>query len=235
MKLLAGSAIAVSLLLSLPAQAAPHPRPAASATRDWSRTVVATPQGGFQMGNPNAPVKLVEYASLTCSHCAHFAAEGMAPLVQTYVKPGKVSFELRNLTRDAYDLTAALLSRCSGTGHFFAMTEQLLATQEIWLGRYSAVSDQQMQGLEKLPLPTRLQRLARIGGLVPIAARYGLSPARVNSCLADGKRVERLMEVRRVALEDLQLAGTPSFLVNGAKVEGVSWAAVEPLLKAPGH
>ena len=66
------------------------------APRDWSRTVAATPEGGFRMGNPNAKVKLVEYGSLACPHCRHFEETGYKPLVQQYVRTGRVSYEFRN-------------------------------------------------------------------------------------------------------------------------------------------
>ena len=64
---------------------------------DWSRTLVATPEGGIRMGKPNARIKLVEYGSLVCPHCRHFAQTGVAPLIRQYVHPGQVSYEFRPL------------------------------------------------------------------------------------------------------------------------------------------
>ena len=78
------------------------------ANGDWSEVVAATPEGGFVMGNPNAGVKLVEYGSYTCGHCARFDEEGVQPLIDKYVKTGRVSFEFRNYVRDPYDLAGAL-------------------------------------------------------------------------------------------------------------------------------
>ena len=77
---------------------------------NWTRTVVATPEGGFRMGNPNAKVKLVEYGSLACPHCRHFEQTGYKPLVQTYVRTGRVSYEFRNLLLNAPDLAVSLLT-----------------------------------------------------------------------------------------------------------------------------
>jgi protein-disulfide isomerase len=78
------------------AQAAAAPkRSAAPAARDWTRTVSATPEGGYRVGNPAAAVKLVEYGSLTCNHCATFAKEGMPPLLSRHVRTGRVSYEFR--------------------------------------------------------------------------------------------------------------------------------------------
>ena len=77
---------------------------------DWAQTVTATPAGGFLMGNPDAKVKLVEYGSMTCGHCATFSEEGAPKLIEKYVKSGQVSFEFRNFVRDGADMAAALVS-----------------------------------------------------------------------------------------------------------------------------
>src|SRR5687767_11435749 len=69
---------------------------AAPKNGDWSTMVTKTPEGGFVMGNPNAKVKLVEYGSLTCDHCAAFEEQGGKALVDDYVKKGLVSWEFRN-------------------------------------------------------------------------------------------------------------------------------------------
>ncbi|MFL6763858.1 MAG: thioredoxin domain-containing protein, partial [Sphingomicrobium sp.] len=81
----------LSLIGSAPVQAR---KPAVRV--DWTRAVAATPEGGFRMGNPAAPVKLVEYGSLACPHCRHFEATGYKPLIQNYVRTGRVSYEFRN-------------------------------------------------------------------------------------------------------------------------------------------
>ena len=231
----AGLALLLILVSPAAAQAAPARKPVPVAARDWSRIVVATPEGGFRMGNPGAPVKLIEYGSLTCSHCGHFAREGLPALVQAYVKPGKVSFEFRNFTRDAFDLAGAVLTNCAGPRHFFPLTERLFATQDRWVGKFAALSADQHAVLEKLALPQRLQRLAGIGGLDAAAASTGMPRSRIAACLGDTKRVDRLMDVRRVALTRYDLEGTPTFLVNGKKVQAATWAALEPRLKQPGQ
>ena len=76
---------------------------------DWTRTFAVTPAGGFRMGNPKAKVSLIEYGSLTCPHCRHFAQTGVKPLIQNYVRSGKVSYEYRSLVLDGTDLTATLV------------------------------------------------------------------------------------------------------------------------------
>src|SRR3546814_11296312 len=87
------------------------------------------------MGNPAAPVKLIEYLSYTCPHCAAFSAESAAVLRGRMVKSGKVSLELRNAVRDKLDLAAAALARCAGTQGFFAASDALFARQPDWSPR----------------------------------------------------------------------------------------------------
>ena len=76
LRLLAAAALLAVSATAVPVQPAP-----AQAQRDWTRVVAQTPEGGYRMGNPNAPVKLVEYLSLTCSHCAHFSEQGAPRLI----------------------------------------------------------------------------------------------------------------------------------------------------------
>ena len=80
------------------------PAKKAAAASDWTKTVTVTPDGGYRMGNPAAPVKLVEYGSLTCGACGRFAQEGVPQLVSKYVRTGRVSFEFRNYVRDPADI-----------------------------------------------------------------------------------------------------------------------------------
>ena len=113
---------------------------AVAAQPDWTRVVAATPEGGFRVGNPDAPVKLVEYGSLTCIHCAHFARDGVPELLGTYVKSGRLSYEFRNFVRDPADLAGALLSRCAGADDFFALTGRYFADRDQWIGKIGRAS-----------------------------------------------------------------------------------------------
>ena len=81
---------------------------------DWTKMVTNTPQGGVLMGNPNADVKIVEYGSLTCPHCAVFAEKGAPQLIYNYVKTGRVSYEFLNFLRDGLDMALPLVAHCAG-------------------------------------------------------------------------------------------------------------------------
>ena len=237
--LLAAAAVAVAPpAFAAPAhhpahRAAPAHHAAAPAARDWSRVVAMTPEGGFRMGNPAARVKLVEYGSLTCPHCAAFAREGEAALVQTYVKTGKVSYEYRNYVLNGIDVAATLLARCSGPSGFFPMSQTLYATQKDWVDRISGLGQAEKDRIKAMPEGQRLVRIAQAGGLTQVAARYGVAPARANQCLSDAAAVERLGKMVQAA-DALGVTGTPTFFVNGVMADTNVWTGLEPLIRNAG-
>ncbi len=203
------------------------------ARRDWTLLVSPTPEGGFVMGNPNAPVKLVEYGSLTCSHCADFAAKGAPALRDGYVRDGKVSFEFRNFVRDPIDFTGALLTRCSGAGPFFKLTEQLFADQANMFERFQGLSEAEQRSISALPQNQQFAALAKAGGLDQFVKVRGVAPAKANQCLSDSAAIAKLLEVRQTAVDRYQIQGTPSFLINGELVPNTAaWEELEPKIKA---
>lgn len=202
---------------------------------EWATTVIETPDGGFRMGNPNAPIKLVEYASLTCSHCAEFSEKASGILRDTYVASGKVSYELRNYVRDPMDMTATLLARCAGPGPFFPLTEQMLADQANWFAKIGAVPAAQQQAISTLPPQQQYTRFASIIGVDQFVRQRGISADRINACFANQAEADKLVKMRDRANTEFQLQGTPTFLINGQVVpDTASWEALEPQLKAAG-
>jgi protein-disulfide isomerase len=222
-------ALALAGLAAAPAaDAAPARKTIAQV--DWARTVVATPEGGFRMGNPNARVKLVEYGSLTCGHCAAFARQGMGSLVGTYVKSGKVSYEYRNFILNGLDVAASLVARCGGPSRFFPLADKLYATQPQWMGRLSALTAAQKAQLNALPEGQRLGRLAEMVGLTGLAAQHGVAPVQSKRCLADPAALDRLGKMAEAAgAQGVQ--GTPTFFLNGANIGTQDWATLEPILR----
>ena len=161
------AAIAVAATLCL----APTANAKTAPSRDWSRAVVATPEGGFRMGNPAAKAKLVEYGSLACPHCRHFEETGYKPLVKQYVRTGRVSYEFRNLLLNTPDLSVSLLAHCAGPAKFFPMAEMVYATQPQWFQKVSAITDAQKAEMAKMTEAQRLARLGEVAGFPQIAAR----------------------------------------------------------------
>jgi protein-disulfide isomerase len=218
-------AIAATLFFA-PAVAAAKP-----AARDWSRDVVATPEDGFRMGNPNAKVKLVEYGSLACPHCRHFEETGFKPLVQQYVRTGEVSYEFRNFLLNAPDIAISMLAHCAGASKFFPMAEVVYDTQPQWFQKVEAMTDAQRAEIEKMSDSQRIVRISEIAGFAQIAARFGIAPARAQQCLGDPKALERLLNVTKSA-EDEGINHTPTFLINGKVTDAATWEQLEPELKA---
>jgi protein-disulfide isomerase len=199
---------------------------------DWTQIVTQTQDGGFLMGNPNAPVKLVEYASLTCPHCATFSQEGSEKLKSQYVKSGQVSFEFRNFVLNPIDLAATMLVRCQGPGPFFKSVEQLFATQQQWTAGASGMSPEEQQRIAALPRDQQAGAFAKAAGIDTFFRQRGMPEARVNSCLADQQSVQKLVQINETAVQRDKVEGTPTFLINGEKVENVTtWQALEPKLR----
>ena len=221
----AAVAIAAAFCRTPVAAGAARPAP-----RDWSRTVAVTPQGGFRMGNPAAAVRLVEYGSLACPHCRHFEETGYKPLVQNYVRAGRVSYEFRNLLINGPDLSISLLTRCSGPARFFAMSQVVYATQPQWEDRINKMSDADKAAMDKMTDQQRVVRFAELGGMIPLAARFGVTPARARQCLTDSKGVQRLLDMTKAA-NDAGVDHTPTFFVNGKVSSAATWEQLEPELK----
>lgn len=221
----------LSLTLLVAALAAPAvaPAQAPAAQQDWSRTIVATAEGGFRIGNPDAPVKLVEYASLTCPHCAEFATQSRTSLIANHVRSGRVSFEFRNYILNGFDVTASLLARCAGPAGFFTLTERMLETQAGWYGRIQGISDSEKQRIMALPQDQAFVAVAEAGGLIELAAQAGVAPEQGRTCLGDAAAVGQL-EQMAAAAEALGVQGTPTFFLNGARLEVNTWPEIEPLL-----
>ncbi len=199
---------------------------------DWSTMVRPTPEGGFLMGNPNAAVKLIEYGSMTCPHCATFDKEGLQPLIDNYVKKGQVSFEFRNYVRDPLDMAASLIARCGGADRFFPMTRQLFEAQQEWAVKLQSVSPEQYQQITSLPPNQLFGQLAQVAGLQQWAAQRGLPSARANQCLANEQEVNRLVQINSDAVSTFNVPGTPAFVINGELVEGATtWERLEPEIR----
>ena len=201
----------------------------APVTHDWTKTVVATPEGGFRMGNPAAPVKLVEYGSLACPHCRHFEETGYKPLL-AYVRSSRVSYEFRNLLINGPDMSISLLAHCAGPTKFFPMSELVYATQEQWQKKIEGMDE---SSLDKLTDQQRIIRYAEVGGMAQIAGRFGVTPARAKQCLADPKGLERLINMTKTAMDN-GIGHTPTFIINGKVTDASTWEALEPLIKQAG-
>jgi len=202
---------------------------------EWVTTVSATTDGGYVMGNPNAPIKLVEYGSLSCSHCAEFSEAAMEPLKTKYIASGKVSYEFRSYLLGGQDVAPTLLVQCGGPATFFGLLDQVYADQKTWLGKLMALSPADQQRLQSLPPPEQFAGFASATGLDTFVNARGLGSEEAAKCLTDIPAAEKLVEMRNRANEEYKVAGTPTFLINGQVVsDTANWEMLEPKLKAAG-
>lgn len=226
----------VAAMLAAPAAAAPPVKAARpTAAVDWNRAVVATPDGGYRIGNPAAKVKLVEYASLTCPHCRTFQLEGLPQLRARYIASGRVSYEFRNFVLNGPDYAASVLARCAPPAQVLGHVDHLFATQAAWTQPFASIDPATAARLEALDPDAQIGGLARAGKLDAVMRARGLTQARIDACLADKAGLKRLAEMRETAVRTYKVAGTPTFLINGQPLAGearpvITWAQLEPRL-----
>jgi protein-disulfide isomerase len=174
------------------------------------------PLGEMTLGPANAPVTIIEYASMTCSHCAHFATTTMPELKKRYIDTGKVRYMLREFPLDPLAAAGFMLARCAAKddpNKYYAMIDTLFHQQSAWVVQ---------------------QPLAP---LQAIGRQAGLSEDDFKTCLANQSMLDKIEDVRRTASEKLGVNSTPTFFINGEKVTGdvsIDELAkkVDPYLKA---
>jgi protein-disulfide isomerase len=213
------------------APGAPLKQIAAPNNGDWTQVVTAT-ETGYRLGNPNAPVRLVEYASITCPHCAEFA-HGAGPLTSQYVKSGQVSWEYRPHMLFPTDPGIFALLQCRGAEPYFQLIEQLYADQQNWLTRTQQYAQANAAALEAMAAPERAAAFVRGAGIDQFFRQRGMPQSEIDSCLANPQNIQRISELTQRGTRENGITGTPTFIINDTKAEGVgSWQQLEPLLRA---
>lgn len=203
---------------------------AATTARDWTQATTRLPGGAYVLGNPAARVKLVEYASYTCPHCAAFAGESGPVLHDRWIRDGSVSLELRHVVRDSADLAAAIVARCTGP-KFFATSYAIFARQDQWLGRALNFQQTNAARINLYPPLARLRAIADGSGLTDIGRSQGATDQRLDACFADQAAIDRIVAMTAAATD---VTATPTFLIDGKRVDGFAWDKVEPALRARG-
>ena len=148
------------------------------------------------LGDPNAPITMIEYASFTCPHCADFHNEIFPQIKKDFIDTGKVKFIFRDFPFDRAGATAAMLARCVAPSQFNGFVGVLMKQQQQW-----ATSSNPLAAL------TNLGRLA------------GLSQDKIDACFKNEKLLDQIILIRKEAMEVHGINSTPSFLINGEKVE----------------
>ncbi|MEA3041775.1 MAG: hypothetical protein QOC65_1264 [Sphingomonadales bacterium] len=196
---------------------------------DWTQVVSRTPEGGTRIGNPNAPAKLVEYGSLTCPACKAFSDTATQQLRDTYVRSGQVSWEFRHLIiHGAADVVLAMLSDCQPQTAFFRTIEDVYEQQPDILDNFEESEQQQIGAM---PQDQQIAAAARAMEVGPFFAQRGLPEARQNQCLANRQAVQQLADNTNRAFSQENVTGTPTFFLNGEKLNVSNWPSLEPLLR----
>lgn len=204
----------------------------APAGTEWAETAVVTPEGGVQIGNPDAPIKLVEYASHTCPACAQFAETAVEPL-REYVNSGRVSFEIRNQIHDPIDLTYAVLARCAGPQAFHALADQGWANLNSFFENAQA-NQQLYEAAVQQEGAQRFQTLAEATGMFDFFAQRGISRDQAMQCLADTETASQIAARSDSQSQELNVTGTPTFFINGRNLGTIGWPQLEAALQRAG-
>lgn len=217
----------------LAAAGKPAPRGVPATRGNWTAAVARTAEGGYLLGNPAAPVKLVAYISYTCPHCAHFEQESDAQLRIGMIAPGKGSLEVRPFLRNPIDLAVSLLTECGPKEKFFANHGAFLRSQAQWMAPLASLTEAQKTRWSSGDFGARMRAMAQDLGFYAIMERRGYDRPAVDRCLADKALADRLAEHTRDASERDFVNGTPAFLLNGVPLAGTSsWDVLRPQLEA---
>ena len=171
------------------------------------------PLGDVVLGPKDAKVTIVEYASLTCSHCAAFHRDTFPELKKRYIDTGQVRFILREFPLDPLAAGAFMLARCAGNEKYYPMVDILFQKQKEWVVQN--------------PIPP----------LLSLAKQAGFTQESFESCLKDQKILEGIESVRTHGAEKLGVNSTPTFFINGKVVRGAITMdeldkQLQPLLKS---
>ena len=180
------------LISPLPAKAAaPHPLLADA------QTVLALSKDDRILGNPDAPITIVEYASLTCPHCAHFTNDVLPELKKKWIDTGKAKLVLRDYPLDEPALRAAMIARCAPPDRYYGYVDIFFGAQEKWV----TARDYR----------DALARLVKLGGM---------SREEFDNCLKNTALENKIVEGRLMASKELDVNSTPTFFINGIKFTG---------------
>ncbi len=149
------------------------------------------------LGKPDAPITIIEYASLSCPHCAHFATEVLPKLREKWITPGKVKLVLRAYPLDEPALRAEMVARCAPAERYFPLVETLFETQDKWV----VAKDWH----------AALERIALLGGI---------GKKEFDTCLGDKALEDQVAQSRLTAAQQLDVNSTPTFFINGTKYDG---------------
>lgn len=230
MKAIATAALALGAIATLTGAGKPA-KPLSRA--NWVAAGSLTPDGYHLLGNPAAPLRLVEYVSYTCSHCATFEVQSEAQLKIGMVAPSKGAIEVRNFVRDPIDMTVALLTNCVPANRFFPLHSAFMRNQPTWMVPATNSTEAQRQRWTTGPFTARTRAIASDFKFYEFMAARGMDRTAVDRCLADEALAKKLAAQTDEAVNKYFVTGTPSFMVDGVLLAGThDWALLKAQLEA---
>lgn len=193
------AALAASVMIAMPA-----------AAQDTAEAPAEITIPDMVMGAEDAPIQIVEYASYTCPHCAHFHDDQFQKLQADYIETGKVRFIHREAVFDRPGLWATMIARCGGEMRYWGISGLIYEKQADWIG------DRQLAGIA--------DRLRKLG------LTAGLTAEQVDACMQDAERAQAYVdwyEANRAA-DDIE--ATPTLIINGEKHNNMSYEDLSALL-----
>ena len=220
-----------ALILAVSAPALAQSALAQSAPQDWNQTEANTGKG-HRVGNPEAPVQLIEFVSYTCPHCAHYAEVSEGALRLGYVGEGKAAVEVRHVIRNPVDLAAALTTECGPEDKFFDRHRAMFLAYDEWIAKAQAATPAQQTRWRSGTIGQQMQAIANDLDFYQIMEPQGVGTAQLDRCLTDAARAEAIRDASQANSAEFAVPGTPSFVINGALLPDVySWEALQPLIE----
>ena len=186
--------------------------PLASAANAQTTNVDTSGIQDMMIGNPDAAVTIIEYASYTCPHCAAFHAGPFKQLKAEYIDTGKINFIYREVYFDRFGLWASMVARCGGAEKFFGISDLIYKGQPEWT-----------RAGEPAAIAAELSKIGRLAGI---------DGETLDACLQDGATAETLIAWEKQNREADDVTSTPSFIINGEKQSNMSYADMKTIIDA---
>lgn len=202
--------------------------------KNWAETVTEGRNGSFILGNPDAPIKLEEYASFTCVHCADFSVNGFPDLRDNFIATGRVNLELHHFNSDPIGLTVSALVQCAPDQSYFALSEQAFVNYDAMMAKYKEIGQETFSSYMNAPPQQRLTNIAIALGLLDFFAQRGLAKDQARQCLSDMDNIQKIAEMTQKDNEEREITGTPTFYVNGQRADFTGWPALKTQIEEMG-
>ncbi|WP_417250219.1 DsbA family protein [Celeribacter sp.] len=165
------------------------------------------------LGDADAPIELIEYASYTCPHCANFHSAVFKNLKADYIDTGKVKFVYREIFFDKFGLWAAMVARCGGDMRYFGIQGLLYEQQSDWLAG----------GRDAMQIVENLRTIGKTAGL---------SDEQLDACMNDGEMAKAMVEKSQAEADADNINSTPSLVINGENHSNMSYSDLKDVLDA---